>query len=66
METPSEILRKHGVEIDAGDHRTPAEIVRALGMQAMPESVAPPSAEAHWPVARADRIERSESRPYFA
>jgi len=34
MESASELLRRHGVEIDLGDHRTADEIAIALGLRA--------------------------------
>lgn len=40
MNEAQEILRKHTVEIDAGDHRSAEEIVRALGLTAGVSEVA--------------------------
>ena len=55
-----EMLRQHGVEIALDDCRPPEEIVKALGLAAAQggglERASP---------AKRDRIERSESRPYF-
>lgn len=67
METPREILRQNNVEISLEDHRPLEEIVRALGLvAAQPEVQTPTERDMHVPVERAHRIERRESRPYFA
>lgn len=71
MEKASELLRRNGIEINFGDHRTPEEIVQALGLAALqPEEsihlVANETDVEQKPVERAHRIERRESRPYFA
>jgi len=64
MNEAREILRQHTVEIDVTDHREPEKIVAALGLQAI-TSAEPQPIPANLP-AREDRIERRESRPYFA
>lgn len=67
METASEILRRNSIEINLGDHRPPEEIVQALGLTALqPEQPVVEIDIEQRPVERVHRIERRESRPYFA
>ena len=56
-----EMLRQHGVEIALDDCRPLEEIVRALGLAAARGGELELAS-----TAKADRIERGESRPYFA
>jgi len=60
MNEAGETLRKYNVEIDVTDHRSPEEIVKALGLKALSIETNLP------PVDVQDTIEdKMARRPYF-